>query len=113
MHEMSLVTNILAIAEQQARQEGARSINRIELEVGALAGVENHALEFCFQTAKTGTLAQEAALIIHTIPGEGWCASCQEKVFLDFLVGVCPTCGTSLVEVVRGRELRVKSINVD
>ncbi len=48
MHEMSLISNILAIAEDQARSGGAKVINRIEVEVGTLAGVEIPSLEFCY-----------------------------------------------------------------
>ncbi len=113
MHEMSIVTNILAIAEQQGREAGATAINRIEIEVGALAGVEIPSLEFCFSAAKAETMAAGAELVVHEIPGRGWCEGCQTQVPLDFFVAVCPQCGKSVTQVVQGRELKVRCINVD
>ncbi len=113
MHEMSLITNILAIAEDQARSGGAQLINRIEIEVGALAGVEIHSLEFCYGIARAGTMAAQGELIIHEIAGRGWCRGCEAEVALDFFVVVCPECGQSVTEVLAGRELKVRCINVD
>ena len=113
MHEMSLITNILAIAEDQARSGGAKVIHRIEIEVGALAGVEVPSLEFCYGIARAGTMAAEGELVIHQIAGKGWCTECATEVPLDFYVAVCATCGQSVTEVLAGKELRVKCINVD
>ncbi len=113
MHEMSLITNILAIAEDQARAGGAKTINRIEVEVGSLAGVEIHSLEFCYGIARAGTMAGQGELVIHEIAGKGWCGGCEAEVPLDFFVAVCAECGGSVTEVLAGRELRVRCINVD
>ncbi len=113
MHEMSLISNILTIADEQARLAGAKSINRIEVEVGALAGVEISSLEFCFSVARAGSLAADGELLIHEIPGVGMCSKCQKEVPLEYFVAVCPTCGQSVTEVLSGRELKVRNINVD
>ena len=40
MHEMSIVSGVLKIVEDQARAAEATVINSIELEVGQLAGIE-------------------------------------------------------------------------
>ena len=113
MHEMSIVAGVLDIAEQEARAAGAAVINTVEIEVGRLAGVEIDALEFCFETARRGTLAERALLVIHDIPGRGHCPACDQDVDIDFFMAVCPACGEGLVEVLQGRELRVRAINVD
>ena len=80
MHEMSIVAGVLDIAENEARSAGARVINAVEIEVGALAGVEIDALTFCFSVARQGTLAAEASLVIHEIPGRGHCPDCSQEV---------------------------------
>ncbi len=110
---MSLITNILAIAEDQARAGGAEIINRIEVQVGALAGVEIHSLEFCFSIARAGTMAAQGELVVHEIAGKGWCEGCRAEVSLDFFVAVCSECGQTITEVLAGRELQVRCINVD
>ena len=113
MHEMSIVAGVLDIAENEARSAGAQVINAVEIEVGALAGVEIDALEFCFSVARKGTLAAEATLVIHEIPGLGHCPDCGQDVTMDDFMAVCSACGEGLLEVLQGRELRVRSLNVD
>ena len=113
MHEMSIVSGILDIAEKEARAAGALVINSVEIEVGGLAGVEIPSLEFCFEVARRGTLAETADLVIHEIPGRGHCPDCDQEVAVEYFMAVCPTCGKALLEILQGRELRVRSINVD
>lgn len=113
MHEMSIVVGVLDIAEKEARDAGARVINSVEIEVGQLAGVEIGALEFCFEAARKGTLAAGASLVIHEIPGRGHCPDCDQEVAVDFFMAVCPVCQVGLVDILQGKELRVRSINVD
>ena len=113
MHEMSIVTSILKIVEEQARQAEARVINSIELEVGHLAGIELDSLLFCFESAKQDSMARTAKLVVDEIPGEGRCPECGKDVKLDYPLAPCPECGQALVEAARGQELRIKSINVD
>lgn len=113
MHEMSIVTSILNIVEDQARSAGAEIINSIELEIGTLAGIEVDSLEFCFQAARQGTMAADAELVILEIPGRGHCPECRHDVDLDHPLAPCPDCGQAVIEAHQGRELRIKSINVD
>ena len=113
MHEMSIVAGVLDIAEKEARAAGAMVINTVEIEVGRLAGVEIDSLEFCFEIARQGTLADGAELVIHDIPGRGHCPECDRDVEVDFFMAVCPECGQGMVDLRQGRELRVRAINVD
>lgn len=113
MHEMTIVAGILRIVEDQARAAGARTINTITLDIGDLAGIETDALRFSFQAARRETMAAEAELVINRIPGRGRCPECGAETLVEFHVAVCPECGQGLMDVFQGRELKVKSINVD
>ena len=113
MHEMSIVAGVLDIVENEARSAGATVINSVEIEVGALAGVEVDSLEFCFEVARKDTLAANASLVIHEIPGLGHCSDCGQDVAMDYFMAVCSACGEGLLEVLQGQELRVRSLNVD
>ncbi len=113
MHEMSIVSGILQIAEDQALAAGAAVIRAIEVEVGELAGIEKDALVFCFEAARRGTLAAGAELVVHDIPGRGLCPDCGREVAVTTLMAVCPECDGALVQVTQGRELRVRSLTVD
>lgn len=112
MHELSIACNVIEIAETRAREAGATVINTIEVEIGRLAGVEIGSLEFCFETARRDTLAAAADLVIHDLPGRGRCRDCGAESEIEFFVAVCADCGTGL-EIVQGRELRVRTLNVD
>jgi hydrogenase nickel incorporation protein HypA/HybF len=113
MHEMSIITSILDIAEKEARAADARVINSIELEVGELAGIEVDSLMFCFEAARRQTLAADGELVIRSVPGRGRCLRCEKEVPMEgFAVATCPDCDI-FVDVYQGRELRVLSINVD
>lgn len=114
MHEMSIATSILDIAEKEARDAKANRVNSIEISLGQLAGVEVHSLEFCFEVArKSSPLTEAAELIIHEVPGRGTCGQCKAEVDVDFFVALCPECGEGRVEITQGRELKVQSLNVD
>ncbi|MCB1182269.1 hydrogenase maturation nickel metallochaperone HypA [bacterium] len=110
---MSIAVGILDIAESEARRADAAVINTIEVEVGALAGIEIPALEFAFEVARRGTLAETATLVVHAIPGRGHCPDCDAEVEIDFAAAVCPACDGAIVTVTSGRELRVRALNVD
>jgi len=112
MHEMAIAMNLVQIAVEQAQSAGVGRINRLDVEIGVLAGVEIAALSFCYESARLGTLCEEAEISIMEIPGLGRCTACTTETDVDFFVAFCPGCGGGL-EIVRGRELRLKSLNVD
>ena len=109
---MSLAMSILDIAAEQARAAGARVVNRVEIEVGSLAGVEIESLRFCFTAARRGPTGR-AELVIHEIPGHARCAGCGAEPELEMPLALCPECGALDLEILQGNELRVRSLNVD
>lgn len=114
MHEMSIVLSMLDLAEHSAREEGASRIDAIHLEIGALAGVVPEALEFAFQGARDGTMAEAARLEVDYLPAMARCAACEADFELDNRYGValCPTCGTPSANLWQGRELHLAHLEV-
>jgi hydrogenase nickel incorporation protein HypA/HybF len=113
MHEMSLAMNIVEIACRTADQNDAHKIRSIEVEVGQLAGVLEDSLSFCFQAARNNTIAKDAKLEILTIPGKAHCISCDESFDTDTFFTLCPKCDGFAIEIIQGKDLKIKSINVD
>ena len=111
MHEMSIASNILEIAERE--MDGHRHLLSITVEIGELAGVEIEALKFCFQAIRESSNYPELELYIQKVPGEGECEQCGNKVGMEELYALCPDCGSFSVRPVRGRELKVTSIEVE
>ena len=111
MHEMSIATNILQIAEDS--MNGHQQLLSITVEIGQLAGVELEALTFCFKALKESSRYPNLELIVEEIPGEGECQQCGKTVSMKEMFAVCPGCGSYTVKPVRGQELRVASIEVE
>lgn len=113
MHEMSIAVNIVEIAVEQAQKAKAEKINSIVLELGSLSGVVEDALQFCFSSATKNTMAENAGLVILKHQAQAHCESCGHVFSSDQLVPSCPQCGEIVIHVQGGRELRIKTINVD
>lgn len=110
MHELSIAQSIIQLAEQQARRNNASEIEEIELEIGSLSGVEIHSLEFALQSSVKGTLLSNSRIIRHDIVAEGRCGDCEKVFSVDTLFSPCPYCQSYCVKIIKGKELRIKSI---
>ncbi len=113
MHEMTLAVGIIDLAVQTAEQNKAKKINSITVEAGALAGILQDALEFCFTEAARNTIAENAVLKYHVIPAQAVCGACGKRFEALERMAKCPQCGTPVFEISGGTEMRVKDINVD
>ncbi|AZM87409.1 MULTISPECIES: hydrogenase maturation nickel metallochaperone HypA [Streptomyces] len=112
MHEMSIAMAVVDQVAEAAQAGAARSVSRVELEVGELAGVVPDALAFSFQLACTATPLEGAELVTHAVTARARCASCTG----EWAVGMppelrCPDCGKAdAVELLAGRELRIRRV---
>jgi hydrogenase nickel incorporation protein HypA/HybF len=113
MHELSLAEHVLGLIEETAEAEGFHRVRRVVLEIGAFAAVEAEAMRFCFDVVARETIAAEAALDIIEIPGAGWCRDCRQAVALAEVFDACPACGGRDVELRSGRELKLKTLEVE
>jgi len=113
MHESTLAMNILEIVVDQAARAQAPAVHRVDLCVGEYAGVEATTLASCFAMLAEGTLAEKATLEIERIPATGTCNRCGAAASRQGRLFRCPVCEASTVRLVTGRELYVKSIEVE
>ena len=113
MHELSLCEGIVQIIEDQAAQQDFTSVEKVRLEIGALAGVELEALRFGFDVVTKGTVAENAELEIIELAGQAWCMPCQKSVGISQRFDACPDCGSHQLQVTGGDELRIKDLEVN
>jgi hydrogenase nickel incorporation protein HypA/HybF len=107
---MSLVER--ACEELPRLGESAR-IAAIHVRIGPLAGIVKEALQFSFDVAAAGSPVEGARLEIEDVPISVFCRRCTAKRQLDRPEELrCPVCGTSTPDVVTGRELEVKALEV-
>lgn len=112
MHELSIALGILKIAEQEAAKAKASKVETIELEIGTLAGVELDALEFVWSAATKETILEHAKMEINTIQAEAKCIDCDHIFHVENYYDNCPTCQSNFKAILKGKELRVKSLEV-
>ena len=113
MHEFSIAINIVDIASKAAKNANAAKINEVEIEVGILSGVIIEALEFALESAVKSTLLENAKIVINKVKASAECNKCKTEFEPDNFIAQCPACNSLDFKIINGRELRVKSINVD
>jgi len=113
VHELSIILNIIEIAEQEAKNAGAASISCIELDIGSLSTIEPAAFDFAWKQGVRNSMLEQAKLVTNYIPGRGRCNYCQTVFELKALYDPCPQCGEFLAEVIEGKELKIKSIRIE
>jgi len=113
MHELSIVMSIIQIAEKESAKNNAVSVDEIELEIGDLSSIEMPAFDFAWEQAIRSTLLEKAKRTIIHIAGEGKCMDCDAVFPMQQLYGPCPVCGDHFVNILKGKELRVKSLVIN
>lgn len=113
MHELSIATNIVEIAVEYAEKNNASVVKEIEIEVGELSGVVVEALEFAMDSATKQTILENAKVKIDFIHGKAKCNHCGHEFPVSSIYEVCPKCNSYNSEIIKGKELRVKSLIVD
>ena len=108
MHELSITQGVIE-SVCDAVPDG--QVIRVTLEIGRLSGVVPDSVRFCFDICAQGTRLEGAALEILEVSGRARCGSCQRELDVEELVAVCP-CGNPFLEVLRGQELRIKTVEV-
>jgi hydrogenase nickel incorporation protein HypA/HybF len=110
MHELSIAESIVRIADAHA---GGRRVACVEVAIGHLRQVVPSALEFAFELVAVGTAVEGAELAVVAVPAEGLCRACGAESVLDDFPLHCAACGGFDIEVVRGEELRVESLELE
>lgn len=112
MHELSLLVELIEQATALAKVRGARSIDRVRLEVGELSGVVPEALTFAFPIAAQGTIAAGAKLDMAVVPVVACCRACDREFTPTDIVYACPTCGQISDDIRCGTELTFHSMEI-
>lgn len=110
MHELALAESIARIVQEHA---AGRRVRSVRVRVGALRQVVPSALVFGFAMVARETGLGDAALEIEEVPVAGRCRVCGSESPQPGFPFRCPTCGRHLVDVIRGEELLVESLELD
>ncbi|HEX7364838.1 MAG TPA: hydrogenase maturation nickel metallochaperone HypA [Dehalococcoidia bacterium] len=113
MHELSITQSIMDIVLDQAKAANAKKVTRINLVIGEMSGVVSDCVQFYFDFLKKGNVAEEATLDFKLVPVELKCRDCQTVFNPNGSAWVCPNCHGTGLEVTKGQESYVDSIEVE
>jgi len=108
VHELAITEGIVAAVVE--RMPGV-PVRRVHLSIGRLSGVVPDAVRFCFDLVAAGTTLDGAVLEIDEPGGRVACRRCATEFDTDEVLALC-RCGSADVELVRGRELRIRAVEV-
>jgi hydrogenase nickel incorporation protein HypA/HybF len=111
MHELAIIESVIELAEREARQHDAARITKIKLRIGEFTGVVAEALEFAFEVAREGTLADAAVLEIERVPLRKRCPACGKMDDGGFAF-FCADCRAP-VEILSGREMQIEYVELE
>jgi hydrogenase nickel incorporation protein HypA/HybF len=113
MHELGITENIVNITLAKAGEAQAAKVLKINLVLGELSGFVADCIQFYFDTLSKDTIAQGAALHVETVSAELCCRNCSAVFRPQDNLWSCPKCGSQGVEIVKGRELYIESVEVE
>lgn len=113
MHELSVCQALIEQVARVARDNDARRVVSIVITVGPLSGVEPRLLEHAYPLAAAGTVAQDASLVVETVPVRVRCRSCAAETGARANRLLCEACGDWQVDVIGGEEMLLKSVELE
>ncbi len=112
MHELSVCQSIIQQVTDIAITHSARSVKKVTVMIGPLAGVEPDLLTQAFPIARAGTVADEAELLIESLPLRVRCRSCAAETEAQPNRLICGACGDWQTEVVSGDEMLLAQVEL-
>lgn len=110
MHELSLCQAIAGVVKPHAQ---GRHVRVVRVQIGALRQVVPESLSFCWTLVRDYEDMPDAELELELVTAEVACRSCARRSTITSLWSLlCPHCDSTDVEVVRGDEFQVTSLDI-
>lgn len=114
MHELSLVQGVFDSVVPVAQQNGATKITNITLTIGEMTMVVPEAMEFAFEALSEDIpLLEGCELVMDFVTPKSRCLDCGSEFEHDRFHNHCPSCGSEMTALIAGRELDVKSMEIE
>ena len=113
MHELGITENIINIALAKAGEAQASKVVKINLVAGELSGFVPDCIQFYFDTLSKDTIAQGAELHFESVPAQLRCRDCSRVFQPQDSLWTCPECRGRSIEIFKGRELYIESMEVE
>jgi hydrogenase nickel incorporation protein HypA/HybF len=110
MHELSIALSIVDTAIEQAKMASVDRITEVELDIGTLAGIEYKSLELALGVASKETILEKTRFRINRVEPVAECPSCEHLYTPEGVFSHCPECKREGIRLIRGTELKIKSL---
>ena len=113
MHEAGIAQNLIEAVQRRLASEPGARVAAIHVRVGELAGVSTDALDFAFECLSASTPLAGARLVFDPVPLVVACDACGQQSPVEDLVFRCGVCGSERTRIVSGRELEVRTLELE
>jgi hydrogenase nickel incorporation protein HypA/HybF len=113
MHELTIVTSVLAQLDELKKQHEGKRFSKVALRVGELAGLDVECLRFGFECVVKDTPWESLALEIEEVPRRQRCPRCSEEFRAENWATACPKCGEAETVIIAGEELQIAYVEVE
>jgi len=113
MHELSVCLALMEQVRKVAAKHKAGRVETIYLKIGPLSGIEAPLLKNAFPIAATGTVAEDATLVVEQSDIVVRCTQCEaESTVLPNRL-LCSRCGDFRTRLVSGDEMMLERLELD
>jgi len=122
MHDLSISQAIARTVLKEARDQKAKEILSIEIEIGEFTFLNPEQVRFWLKEIFKESIAKEAKVHIKKVYSQIRCQDCHWRGRMNvkddplyhtyFFIPKCPKCGSSSLKIEKGRECRVRKIRV-
>lgn len=114
MHELVITQNLLDTVLAEAQKAEAKEVTGVHLVVGELSGIASDCVQFYFDILKKDTVASRATIDFTPVQAELRCRNCKTAFHPgDEAIWICPDCAGYSIEIVKGRDCNIESIEVE
>lgn len=114
MHEASLITSLLNIAQKVKIKNNIESISKVTIVVGDMHQIIPDVMQNCFDLIKNDFQGFDSArLIIKHTPLKIRCQDCQKSITLNQADFHCPHCHSTSTTIISGQELYIETLEAE
>lgn len=113
MHELAICQSLMDQVETIATERNALCVTSILIGMGPLSGVEEQLLKNAYPIASAGTVAEDAELVIESLPVRVKCTHCGSESAASANKLNCQQCGDWRTTLVSGDELMLMSVELE
>lgn len=114
MHELGVVFSMIEVLKETAEEQGLSRIYKVSVDLGEVSGVVTDFFQDAWQWASgKDDLIRGAELEVNTVEAVTVCNACGRTYGTVEHGRICPYCGSPDTELLRGRELLIRSVEAE